>query len=232
MNLCQKHYKKHWEKNRNLSDAEACSVPGCTSVHMAKGYCQSHYDKWQLHGDPIGGRQPLVIEDWGSCLAVHLSGEHGEGKLTLISVEDRTLVEGHAWNLNSGGYAVAKDNKEHVLMHRLILGLEAGDSLEGDHINGERLDNRRENLRAVTDKQQMQNKKPWGKTGHRNVFFDEKKKLYRVIVIIDGERHYGGRHKLIEDAVASARALREKILTHHVEDRCSTPSTGEEPAPG
>ena len=37
-----------------------------------------------------------------------------------------------------------------IRMHRLILGLEAGDKRQGDHRNGNTLDNRRDNLRIAT----------------------------------------------------------------------------------
>lgn len=230
--LCQKHYKALWKQNRNKNTYRQCSIEGCTELHSTKGYCQSHYDKWRLHGDPLGGRQPVYIEDWESCLAVHLSGDLGDGKITLVSPEDRNVVEGHAWWLNAGGYAMCKIDDEQVLLHRLILGLEPHNPLQCDHINGERLDNRRENLRIVTYEQNMQNKKPWGKSGHRSVFFDEKKKLYRVVVVKDGKHHSGGRHKLLEDAIAAARTLRESLFSHHVEDRCSTPDTGPPEMPG
>lgn len=43
------------------------------------------------------------------------------------------------------------------LMHRQVLGLKHGDRQEGDHINGNGLDNRRSNLRVVTKAQNAEN---------------------------------------------------------------------------
>jgi hypothetical protein len=57
------------------------------------------------------------------------------------------------WCLTSG-YAVRKamrsGERRTVYMHCEILGLQFGDSRQGDHINLKRLDNRRQNLRVAT----------------------------------------------------------------------------------
>lgn len=33
-----------------------CSVQGCDSLHMAKGYCANHYYRFIAHGNPVAGR--------------------------------------------------------------------------------------------------------------------------------------------------------------------------------
>lgn len=30
-----------------------CSVPDCERKHAAKGYCQLHWNRWRIHGDPL-----------------------------------------------------------------------------------------------------------------------------------------------------------------------------------
>ncbi len=52
-----------------------------------------------------------------------------------------------------------------MLIHRQLLGLAFGDPREGDHLNGNRLDNRRANLRIVTVAENRQNQNA---AGHRD----------------------------------------------------------------
>lgn len=30
-----------------------CTIPGCGKTHEARGYCATHYKRWQMHGDPM-----------------------------------------------------------------------------------------------------------------------------------------------------------------------------------
>lgn len=78
-----------------------------------------------------------------------------------VDEADHELVSVHRWYLGSRGYAFtiarAGAEKHTLLMHRLILGLVKGDKLQGDHINHDKLDNRRVNLRSATCSQNHEN---------------------------------------------------------------------------
>lgn len=82
-------------------------------------------------------KTPIVI---GNLLLVPL----GHGKFAVACKEDHALIAKWAWH-ESDGYAM---NGRGDSMHRMVNG--TPDDLVCDHINGLRLDNRRENLRAVT----------------------------------------------------------------------------------
>lgn len=79
------------------------------------------------------------------------------------------------WHYNNG-YA-ARTIREGgvasgVKMHRVIMGLGADDPRDVDHINGNTLDNRRENLRVCTHAENMRNQRPYqkSKSGLKGVY--------------------------------------------------------------
>jgi hypothetical protein len=82
----------------------------------------------------------------------------------LISDQDAELVLPHRWHTTSCGY-VASNIKQpgggykHVRLHRLLMGV-TDERDWVDHVNGDPLDNRRENLRICTRLQNAANQRP------------------------------------------------------------------------
>ena len=79
---------------------------------------------------------------------------------TIFDSSDFKLVQSIRWWCSHNGYCVGSfkqddGSKKGVRMHRLIMGAKQGTII--DHINGNRLDNRKENLRFVTYSQNSQN---------------------------------------------------------------------------
>lgn len=72
----------------------------------------------------------------------------------LVDTVDVDLVKGVRWRMNSLGYVNGSNGE---IMHRLILGLPAGDPREGDHIHHAPWDNRRSQLRIATRWQNCMN---------------------------------------------------------------------------
>jgi hypothetical protein len=206
---------------------DTCTFPGCTQPHDAKGLCATHYAQ-QRAGKELrrSTALPSPVEElcegvWRVTLyGADENGRPGaslEAELCVLSPEDVPRVQAYRWR-EADGYAVTKINRKRVLMHRMIL--DVGPDVEVDHINGNRLDNRRSNLRIVIHAENAQNRgvRSDSLTGHRNINYDPKKKLYRVIVTLNGKR-VGHRHARLEDAIAEAEQLREQLFTHSTELR-------------
>lgn len=83
------------------------------------------------------------------------------GKHALVSDEDFERVSQYNWQARPYGrrwYASGRITGERRTdtMHRFIMGAPAG--MDVDHINGDGLDNRRENLRVVTRAENLANR--------------------------------------------------------------------------
>ena len=116
----------------------------------------------------------------------------------VVDKDDLPLVSPYRWQANpnemGGYYAASQIGGKTVYMHRLIAG--TPDGLVTDHRNHDTLDNRRANLRVVTQSVNMLNRKGANSnsgTGVRGVYehkverADGRRDLYyNVRVMVDG----------------------------------------------
>ena len=114
----------------------------------------------------------------------------------------------HRWSLDRDGYVVASPRRGVKLrLHRVVLGLKAADGLEGDHINGDKRDNRRANLRACTRQENGQNVP--AQRGHRGVTYDASRRggdHWRVRIGLGGRSYHVGWFASERDAITAAEA--------------------------
>lgn len=135
--------------------------------------------------------------------------------LALIDDEDYPTIAGMRWKLSvPGGYAASTTGGELgrvTYMHRLLMGLTPGDGLTVDHINRNRLDNRRVNLRVVTAAENYQNvaAKPGTTSEFRGVYWDKAKGKWRASVGLRGKNYILGVFDVEEEAACAAAAFRE-----------------------
>lgn len=80
-------------------------------------------------------------------------------KVAILDKDDYDKLFDLGWCVNSHGYAIAWNPKleKMVYMQQIIMG--SSDDLQIDHIDGNRLNNRKYNLRFVTAQQNMMNEK-------------------------------------------------------------------------
>lgn len=82
-----------------------------------------------------------------------------KGKVTVVDDEDYERFGKFKWHCVGGRYAArsvgGRKNKRMVYLHREIIGAKEDEIV--DHINGNKLDNRRSNLRVVTVSENLYN---------------------------------------------------------------------------
>ncbi|WP_051963064.1 HNH endonuclease [Deinococcus misasensis] len=102
-----------------------------------------------------------------------LHGKRGAGKVTLVDSEWLDRLQVHKWYLSKSGYACTKIQdgvfSRWITLHHLIRDEDGG--LFIDHINGNKLDNRVQNLRSATKAENNRNRKPFtcNKSGFKGV---------------------------------------------------------------
>lgn len=150
------------------------------------------------------------------------TGKHKGMYEAIVSEEDKDLAD-ISWTLKKSRkirYAAHhQQNAKETMMHRLILErMQDGKPLEkgeyADHINGDGLDNRRENLRLATASQNSMNRgiRTDNTTGCKGVVWDNSCNKYRVGIGVNRKRVYVGRFEKLEDAI---RAYEEKATELH-----------------
>lgn len=138
----------------------------------------------------------------------------------IVDAADADFVNQWRWSLRSGGYVHRGTNSRgHYFLHRELLGCVEGDGVVVDHINRNRLDNRRSNIRATTKQGNGQNSSSQrGKSSqYRGVHWSKTSKCWIVQVKVDGRAKHIGRFTDEEEAARAAQAARRMHYSHAVD---------------
>ena len=143
------------------------------------------------------------------CKTIH-------GEEVQVDPEDyHQYVSGHRFRLSSSGYveySTRKDGMHHKMLHRIIMGDPPGQFI--DHINRDKLDNRRENLRTATKSQNNSNTgvRSDNTSGFKGVNWDKRRNKWVARVQVNGKPIHLGYYKhLIKAGMISALA---RIMVH------------------
>jgi HNH endonuclease/AP2 domain len=131
-----------------------------------------------------------------------------QGKFALVDDADFEWLDQWKWTFNSNGYAFRLKRPTYIFMHRLLMDFPEYNQV--DHINGDRLDNQRHNLRIVSRLQNNRNRnfQRNNTSGVIGVYLDKRYGSWVAYVTRDRKRQYLGSFRTKEAAaVARSRAL-------------------------
>lgn len=126
-----------------------------------------------------------------------------QNKLTLVENNDFKKVNQYKWFYQHGYAATHQVDGKFIYLHRFLLDATKGDIV--DHINRNKLDNRRSNLRFITQSQNVFNSKilTTNKSGYRGVYYKKDAKKWCARIEIAKKLHYLGYFNNPKEAAAA-----------------------------
>lgn len=190
---------------------QICSVRECKRTDInSRNMCNKHYARYRRHGDPLGGRE-RATRGIAESMAAHTSPQ-GECQVwTGAKVRN--------------GYGVVSYNGKRELAHRVAYELSNGtipDGLVIDHVCHNRACVNAAHLRAVTQKQNLENNgepNSRNKSGVRGVYWSAASGKWIAQVCHNYKKRHLGSFAVLADAEAAVIKARKALFTHNDLDR-------------
>jgi hypothetical protein len=211
---CTTHYerwRKHGDPHYKVVMPDSCTVEGCNNPYKARGYCAAHWAKDKKYGNPLGHARVQTIQE-------------RMDKLTKKGPHCWVWQGASDWT-GYGKIAIGGRDGRPYQAHRIAYELAKGpipDGLYIDHMCPNRSCVNPSHLRAVTNKQNMEN--PSGlradnTSGFQGVMWDKRDKKWRAYANHNGRYHSAGYHSTKEAAAEAAHKLRLELFTHNELDK-------------
>lgn len=137
-----------------------------------------------------------------------------QGYFAIINKEDFELISKFKWCVcikESRRYVVTDNKGKRIYMHRLILNAKTTEIV--DHINGNCLDNRKENLRICTTMENTRNRKKSNKnkSGYKGVSWHKAAKKWEAHITVNYKKIYLGCY---QNKIHAAKVYNEAAIKY------------------
>lgn len=194
---------------------KTCKICSKECKQLRRGMCRKHYGQFMRHGRVLDA-SPIIrldkneiikYDDYAEIILYNKSGE--EINRALIDLEDVDKVKDIRWGLITLNYV---RNAKIGLLHRFIMN--CPDDMMVDHINHNPLDNRKSNLRVVTNQQNSMNKglQSNNTSGYPGVYWSKTENKWYARIKINGENICLGYYINKEDAIESKKQAEIKYF--------------------
>jgi hypothetical protein len=142
------------------------------------------------------------------------------GEIAMVDDEDYERLSRYSWHIMNHGYVartyIEDKAKKVELLHRAIM--QTPTNMDTDHIDGDKLNNTKANLRIVTTSQNCMNRRPKenkvGSVKYKGVHWCKRSQIWTAQIKVNGKSIYLGR---FQSSVDAARAYDAAALSHHGE---------------
>jgi hypothetical protein len=167
-------------------------------------YCGRHYNQIKLYGKVLERTKfdKNEIIEYNDFAEICLYNAHGvEISRAIIDIEDVEKVKNIKWHLTPQNYA--RSNNPKIGLHNFILGYKSDKKNVVDHINRNRLDCRKSNLRMTNYQENGINKGKQSNntSGFPGVSYDNYHNKYEANIKINGKKKFLGYFVDINDAI-------------------------------
>jgi len=176
-----------------MKNLKYCSIEGCNNKHYGKGYCRRHYDLWRRKGfiPKRTQRDPNeFIFTYNTCKILLYDSKCNYVATAIINKKDYEKIKGYKWHLTEKGYAATDIKRKKVPLANVIMDCDSSYKIVVDHINRNKLDNKRRNLRVCSNQENQLNHKLLSSntSGHNGIDWHKGGKKWRVRI---GKKHIG-----------------------------------------
>lgn len=156
---------------------------GRTLVPMCANHPQWPGELHDVPGVPCRHFRPRHVEPEGDVKRIPM----GDGRYALVDAADYEWLNQYQWHLCGGGYAARCEKNKRILMHREIMNPPKG--MVVDHIDANRANNCRANLRVCTpgENQRNQRKQRGSASQYKGVGYLKNCKRCHAKLVFKGE---------------------------------------------
>ena len=168
-----------------------CKASDCKREPIIKGLCGKHYQQVRMFGETKRTRtDPNEIIIQGEIAKVKLYRKNKEIAEAIIDVEDVERVMRYRWYFHSCGYCANKSRGKSIYLHRYIM--KSPQKMQTDHINHNKLDNRKSNLRICGAHDNCANQSTtYGKSKYKGVYWDNNRNKWTAGITIKNHKFLG-----------------------------------------
>lgn len=161
----------------------------------------------------------VIYDDYAEMIIYNKQGN--EKCRTLIDLDDIEKVKDYRWSFKGYvGKGYVKNEKNKLFLHKFIMNAPKG--VVVDHINHNKLDNRKCNLRICTHSQNNMNrvKQSNNTSGYTGVYWSKEHSKWHAQIECNKKRIHLGYYNDIEDAVKARKQAEIEYFGEYRNNKC------------